>query len=146
MASSSDDNPFGRTSAWPRMPQTPFRVGPLPAADAEALSDGESTNIEISPPQAITPLFVRPMATSEDPGLSLIRRPEPVEAVGKPRPVEPGVEVPEPFIEVPVDTAPAVEATPMQAEIPPEPVFAQRTRRLDRSCLVIFGHADPLAF
>ena len=132
MVSSSDDNPFERSSAWPRMPQTPFRVGRLPAVDAEPLSDSSITSRETSSQQAITPLFVRPMATSDDPGLSLIRRPEPAETVGAPRPVEPdaGAEAPEPIIEVPVDTAPNVETTPIQAAAPSEPVFAQRTQRL----------------
>ena len=40
--------------------------------------------------------------------------------------------MPEPFIEVPVDTAPApaVETTLIHAKIPPEPAFARRTQRL----------------
>ena len=33
---SDDDNPFQRPSAWPRLPQGPFRIGPLPKASAPA--------------------------------------------------------------------------------------------------------------
>jgi hypothetical protein len=45
-----DDNPFARNSAWPKMPQTPFRVGPMPKAEPFQPA-----------PQKITPLFVRPI-------------------------------------------------------------------------------------
>ncbi|WP_257838661.1 hypothetical protein [Phenylobacterium sp. J426] len=35
MSEPNDQNPYARNSAWPKMPQAPFRVGPLPKA-AEA--------------------------------------------------------------------------------------------------------------
>ena len=133
MAANSDDNPFGRNSAWPRMPQTPFRVGSLPATIPESLPDSSTPNSETLPPQAITPLFVRPMQTLDGSGLSLIRRPEPRETSQVPPPAQPLPEAQAPLIEVPVEVAPAVEAAPIQVEVPSEPVFAQRAQRLAAS-------------
>ena len=133
MAANSDDNPFGRNSAWPRMPQTPFRVGRLPAADPQSLSESSTTVGETSLPQTITPLFVRPMQTSDESGLSLIRRPEPRETSQVPPPAQSLPEAQAPLIEVPVEVAPAVEAAPIQVEVPSEPVFAQRAQRLAAS-------------
>lgn len=51
MASDPDDNPFARNSAWPKMPQAPFRLGALPKV----------APVEDAPaPATITPVFVRP--------------------------------------------------------------------------------------
>jgi Meckel syndrome type 1 protein len=52
-----DDNPFARHTVWPRPPQTPFRIGPLPKAPADS---PPSTIADEPPPQQVTPLFVRP--------------------------------------------------------------------------------------
>ncbi|HKP80222.1 MAG TPA: hypothetical protein VJU34_13990, partial [Phenylobacterium sp.] len=65
MASEPDDNPFARNSVWPKMPQAPFRVGPLPkAAPAPA---------QPPPPEpaarTITPVFTRPVSAPAFSGL-----------------------------------------------------------------------------
>jgi hypothetical protein len=60
MPPDQDDNPFGRASAWPKMPQGPFKVG-IPV---KPLAAGETPE---TLPQArqITPVFTRPAASSE---------------------------------------------------------------------------------
>ena len=64
MIDETDDNPFARNSAWPKMPQAPFRVGPMPKAEVP----------EPPPPtpnRNITPLFVRPIETAPAPRLDI---------------------------------------------------------------------------
>jgi Meckel syndrome type 1 protein len=51
-----DDNPFQRPSAWPRMPQAPFRIGPLPKAARSA------------PPATPAPFPIRPIAAPQPRG------------------------------------------------------------------------------
>ena len=57
MTDEPDDNPFARSSAWPKMPQGPFRVGPMPKTAAPE----PPSSIQ---PQEITPVFVRPIETT----------------------------------------------------------------------------------
>lgn len=106
MNDETDDNPFARNSAWPRMPQAPFRVGPMPKA--------ESVEPEPEPrPQKITPLFVRPIeplpAARLDIGGGVPRAPAPVTR----RPT-PATLVPTP------ESAPTPPSDPAMAEIHPE--------------------------
>ncbi|WP_293676436.1 hypothetical protein [uncultured Phenylobacterium sp.] len=63
MASETDDNPFARNSAWPKMPQAPFRVGPLPKSGAAPPGPPTAEQPPAEPePRTITPLFTRPQA------------------------------------------------------------------------------------
>ncbi len=72
MASEPDDNPFIRSSVWPKMPQAPFRVGSLPNAVAPPLPPEGEPPAEPEPaPQTITPLFVRPLDAGLPGGLAI---------------------------------------------------------------------------
>ncbi|MBJ7411473.1 MAG: hypothetical protein JHD15_14060, partial [Phenylobacterium sp.] len=106
MASEQDDNPFARNSAWPQMPQAPFRVGPLPKA-APSPAPAEP------PPRTITPAFVRPAGPAAFAGLP---------GVAPPRPAQPERAPPAPPV---VTEAPSVEPpraeTPLAAAPEPEP-------------------------
>lgn len=61
MTSDPDDNPFARNSAWPKMPQAPFRVGPIPKA---------SVGPPEPPPRTVTPVFTRPAGPAAFTGLT----------------------------------------------------------------------------
>ncbi len=146
MASNSDDNPFARNSAWPRMPQTPFRVGPIPVADSGPATDSSTPGTAVDLPQTITPLFVRPIASGADPELSLIRRPEPPQAILAPPPaVGPVLKPPEPVIDAPVNGVPDIDLPLNTAEPPFKPVFAERAERIaaKRSGQANFGKRVP---
>ena len=71
MASEPDDNPFARNSAWPRMPQAPFRIGGLPRRPSAAPEPEPE-----AAPATITPVFVRPLQGD----------PRPVVAASEPAP------------------------------------------------------------
>lgn len=90
MTDEPDDNPFARNSAWPKMPQAPFRVGPMPKA---AVPEPQSS-IEA---QTITPVFVRPIetapATRLDIGGGVPRAPS-----GSTRPHTPAAPTPDPQV------------------------------------------------
>lgn len=92
MVSEPDDNPFARNSAWPKMPQAPFRVGPLPKANS--LEEGTAP---AEPPRAITPVFVRPN--------------------GPAGPIETASPLPEPRLRAP--ETPASPPTPTEADVSP---------------------------
>lgn len=83
MASESD-NPFARNSAWPQMPQAPFRVGPLPKARPAPDSP---------PPeparQTVTPVFTRPTGPAAFSGLPAATPSRPAPAAAPPAAVEP---------------------------------------------------------
>jgi hypothetical protein len=64
MIDEPDDNPFARNSAWPKMPQAPFRVGPMPKAEVQKPPSP-------TPTRNITPLFVRPIETAPAPRLDI---------------------------------------------------------------------------
>jgi len=103
MASESD-NPFARNSAWPQMPQAPFRVGPLPKAPAATPEEPAR--------QTVTPVFTRPKnAPPAFAGLpaGAITRP----ASPPPRPAAPPAE--------PVAVAPPPAPEPVPEPPPPEP-------------------------
>lgn len=110
----SDENPFARNSAWPKMPQAPFRVGALPKAaplDAAVLE-----------PKKITPLFVRP-ADADTP-----MRPAFADAqlAAEPLPFEPDVAAsPEPSPEPPAEPP----SEPPQAAVELAPLFVEPPRR-----------------
>lgn len=96
MASDPDDNPFARNSAWPKMPQAPFR---LVATRRTAPPAPEA------PPATITPLFVRPIH-AEPPA-----RPA-VVAVDPPT-------IPDPPPQEPVELSPLVVAPARAVRAPP---------------------------
>lgn len=117
---SEPDNPFARNSAWPQMPQAPFRVGPLPKADpapAPPVSEAPAR-------QTVTPVFTRPTnAPASFAGLpaGAITRP----AATPPRPApEPVAVAPPP----PPEPPPVVEpppAAPSEPYIELAPVIVQ---------------------
>lgn len=138
---SEPDNPFARNSAWPKMPQAPFRVGPLPKADTPPAPPPEEPAR-----QTVTPVFTRPTngppAFSGLPAGAITRpapqpsptvapprlppTPEPVAAAAPPAPEpvpapSPPVEPPEPYTEVaPVIVRPAGarRAVPRRSPLP----------------------------
>src|SRR4051794_37760501 len=118
MASEPDDNPFARNSAWPKMPQAPFRVGPLPKAGASTptaeteLQPPSDTPPPPEPPRTITPLFFRPIEPQAAPNLAMggAGPPAPAPAVAAPAPA--GARA---------DPPPAQPAPP---PLPPQPAVA----------------------
>ena len=95
MASDPDDNPFARNSAWPKMPQAPFRVGVLPKASPQDRGPEPDAS-----PRTITPLFVRPL----EPG-----PPAPtVTAAPRQRPVASPVASPPPPPPMEIELAPVI--------------------------------------
>lgn len=113
MASESD-NPFARNSAWPQMPQAPFRVGPLPKADpAPAPPEPQAR-------QTVTPVFTRP--TNAAPAFSglpagAITRP----AAQPPRPAATPAAEPVSVAPPPPPPEPAPILEPPRPAAPPEP-------------------------
>lgn len=111
---SDPDNPFARHSAWPQMPQAPFRVGPLPKAAPPPEAPAQT------PPQTVTPVFSRPLnpqpaVAGLSPG-GLITRPNPqpqLQAKSAPK-----LASPEPSLEAPAPPAPPEPPTsePVAAE------------------------------
>lgn len=97
MTSDPDDNPFARNSAWPKMPQAPFRVGPIPKASAGPPEP---------PPRTVTPVFTRPAGPAAFTGLTRGGA-----VPGRPAPSAPAV----------ATAAPA----PSQAARRPEPLRAE---------------------
>jgi hypothetical protein len=63
-------NPFARESAWPRMPNAPMRIGPLPKPRPETRPP--------ETPRAITPVFTRPAGMARAPLAEITPPPEPV--------------------------------------------------------------------
>lgn len=113
MASDPDDNPFARSSAWPKMPQAPFRVGPMPKADAAPPEP---------PPRTVTPVFTRPTGPAAFTGLTsggaVPRRPaSPAPATPAPPPPEPTpVEAPPPAAPAEMASEPFVEMAPVNVQ------------------------------
>ncbi len=104
---SEPENPFARNSAWPQMPQAPFRVGPLPKADPAPPGPGAAA------PQTVTPLYTRPLASQPGPGpRGLITRPQPAAVTPSPPPI------PEPA-PVAADAIPEPAAPETYFEMPP---------------------------
>ncbi|HKR87704.1 MAG TPA: hypothetical protein VJS38_05970, partial [Phenylobacterium sp.] len=60
--STDDDNPFSRASAWPKMPQAPFRIGPLPKAGAPVQPPAPQP----VPPQRPAGLLAMPQQREQD--------------------------------------------------------------------------------
>ncbi|MBX3484034.1 hypothetical protein [Phenylobacterium sp.] len=112
---SDPDNPFARDSAWPKMPQAPFRVGPLPKGPVI----GEPRTIEPEPdPELaqITPVFTRPTA-----GASAAFSGLPLSAPGPATAVEaapPPDIAPEPIEPIPEPPSPAVDVAPLAVQPP----------------------------
>lgn len=87
---SEPENPFARNSAWPQMPQAPFRVGPLPKADPAPPEPATAA------PQTVTPLYTRPLTSAPGPAPGgLITRPQPAAAL-QPVTAPPPAPVPDP--------------------------------------------------
>lgn len=100
---SEPQNPFARNSAWPQMPQAPFRIGPLPKADAAPPAPATAA------PQTVTPVYSRPLTSPPGPGPSgLITHPQPAAA-------------PQPVTAPPPPPTPIPEPTPVAADPVPEP-------------------------
>ncbi|WP_296600484.1 hypothetical protein [Phenylobacterium sp.] len=120
MASEHDDNPFARNSAWPKMPQAPFRVGPLPKGQPAAPA------LEPKPQAAttITPAFVRPTGAVASSGLAsggAVPRAAPQTQPQPPQPSAPAVPL-APVVDI--AAPPASEAQPVEPSTPearPEP-------------------------
>ena len=102
MASEPDDNPFARSSAWPKMPQAPFKVGPLPKAAPTPEPEAEP------PPRTITPAFVRPVSSQTFTGLTGGAMP----SAAPPRLQRPA----------PGPSAPAIAAAPVAPAAAPPPI------------------------
>lgn len=110
MASEPDDNPFARNSAWPQMPQAPFRVGPLPKAQpAEAGAE------PVEAPKTITPAFVRSTAPAAPTGLTTGG------AVPRPTPAQPPSQQPLSTPAVALAPVVAVATPPAPEPSVPEP-------------------------
>src|SRR5687768_5091253 len=116
MASDPVDNPF-RNSAWPQMPQAPFRVGPLPKSDPEP-----APRPEPAPPVTITPAFVRPVDMGPLGGLAGGGA---VPAGPRPRPVEP--DAPRRVESQVISEAPAPEPQGVQLA----PIVVEAARRAE---------------
>lgn len=124
MASEPDDNPFARNSVWPKMPQAPFRVGPLPKAGPATPVAEEPPAAAPEPPRTITPLFVRPVEPRPAPNLAMGGAAPGVTLQPAPAPVPSPAPTPA-SVEVRVEPPPAPPAPPVIAEPPPaepEPV------------------------
>jgi Meckel syndrome type 1 protein len=137
--SADDNNPFQRASAWPRMPQAPFRIGPLPKTTAG------SPQASVPAPQA-APEPARPPAAPQPrgvlsggatPGLfgagpmsGVVARPaaQPVSQPDPPAPepaVAPQPVAPEPVAATPEPPAATPEPPPMEvAEVVVAPARA----------------------
>jgi len=118
---SEPDNPFARNSAWPQMPQAPFRVGPLPKADSAAPPEEPAR-------QAVTPVFTRP--TNTPPAFAglpagVITRPTAQPRPAAPRPVEPAAAEPPPPEPVPATEPPSPPVAPPEPYIELAPVIVQ---------------------
>ncbi|MEW5686179.1 MAG: hypothetical protein AB1942_14770 [Pseudomonadota bacterium] len=131
MASDPDDNPFARNSAWPKMPQAPFRMGGLPKAGA-----AEETPTPVEPPAApatITPVFVRPADPAPQPAAAarptFITRPPPQPAqVARPAAAPPRAEAAPPS-RPPPQPAPAAVEPPVRPPVELEPLVIQPPAR-----------------
>jgi hypothetical protein len=121
MPPETDDNPFARNSVWPKMPQTPFRVGALPKA-APAPAPEIPTEPPPEPARTITPLYVRP-AQGRGQGLAgggAVLRP-----ALQPRAPQP--EAPPPALEpaLPLEPPPAAEMLAAAPATAPEPGYVE---------------------
>jgi hypothetical protein len=121
--SEPDDNPFGRNSAWPKMPQAPFRLGALPKAGVTPAQPAPTPEPLTQTP-AITPLYVRPVEGAVPPPPSATRptfitRPPPEAA---PAPQRPAPEPPPQPVEAqaaeirPLATVPPIARPPVELE------------------------------
>lgn len=104
MASEPDDNPFARNSAWPKMPQAPFKVGAIRRSTPDPAPPAPEAR-----PATITPVFTRPV-DPPPPGPQLRPQPQLDPVVQEPEPVAPEPVAPEPV--APAPGAPVTSARP----------------------------------
>ena len=123
MASEPDDNPFARSSLWPKMPQAPFRVGPLPKGEPSTAPSepaqaplSEASTPEVVAPRTITPLFVRPVNPPISSLAPAVERP-----VTPPPPAAQRMEPPPP-------QPPAAEAAPSGPPVAPSAMVVTAPR------------------
>ena len=137
MASKPDDNPFARSSPWPRLPQRPLSVRSLPAVTPLPPEESVTT---------FTPLFVRPMDGPPTAPLAtgggIPRAPhQPVPM----RSIEPAGltgSVPEPAVEVPSEAGVEVSAPGLVASVARKPL--PRRSRLPAVAATLVGIAGVL--